>query len=79
MLHHLGEGPGGSGDLARGSKEGRACGWNLLALISVGDVRITTAMEKGGITEVSAVDHYAFELIPGFYGFSRYCTIVTGA
>ena len=71
-------GPGAPGELARGSKEGKACGWNLLALISVGDVRITTAMEQGGISKISSVDHYAFELIPGFYGFSRYCTIVSG-
>lgn len=71
-------GPGSSGRLAQGSREGRACGWNLLALISVGDVRVTTAMRNGGISEVSAIDHYSFELVPGFYGFSRYCTVVHG-
>ena len=72
------KGPGFPGPLARGSKEGRACGWNLLALISVGDVRIQTAMRNGGISDVSSVDSYSFELIPGFYGFSRYCTVVSG-
>ena len=72
------KGPGGSGPLARGSKSGRACGYNILALFSWGDVRITTAMEKGGISEVSSIDYDAFELIPGFYGFSRYCTVVNG-
>jgi hypothetical protein len=72
------KGPGYSGKLARGSREGRACGWNLLALISVGDVRITTAMRNGGISHISAVDYYSFELLPGFYGFSRYCTVVSG-
>ena len=72
------KGPGFPGKLARGSRQGKACGWNLLALISVGDVRIQTAMADAGITEIASVDYYAFELIPLFYGFSRYCTIVTG-
>jgi hypothetical protein len=72
------KGPGFPGPLAYGTREGRACGWNLLALISVGDVRIQTAMRNGGITEISSVDYYSFELAPGFYGFSRYCTVVTG-
>jgi hypothetical protein len=72
------KGPGVPGALAYGTREGRACGWNLLALISVGDVRIQTAMRNGGISEVSSIDYYSFELVPGFYGFSRYCTIVTG-
>ena len=72
------KGPGSSGALARGSKEGKACGYNILALFSWGDVRITTAMENGGISEISSVDYKAFELVPGFYGFSRFCTVVSG-
>jgi len=72
------KGPGQPGELARGSREGRACGWNLLALFSVGDVRVSTAMRNGGISNISSIDYYAFELVPGFYGFSRYCTVVSG-
>ena len=72
------KGPGGSGPLARGTKSGRACGYNILALFTWGDVRITTAIQNGGISEVSSIDYDAFELIPGFYGFSRYCTVVNG-
>jgi len=72
------KGPVVTGSLARGSKSGRACGYNVLALFSWGDVRITTAIENAGISEVSSVDYTAFELIPGFYGFSRYCTVVNG-
>ena len=72
------KGPGGSGSLAKGSKSGKACGYNILALFSWGDVRITTAMTNGGISEVSSIDYDAFELIPGFYGFSRFCTVVNG-
>ena len=72
------QGPGEPGDIARGSKVGKACGWNLLALISVGDVRIETAMKNGGITRVSSVDYEAFQLVPFLYGYGRYCTVVTG-
>jgi len=72
------KGPGAPGELARGSKKGQACGFNILALFSWGDVRIATAMKNGGISEISAVDSKSFELVPGFYGFSRYCTVVSG-
>ncbi len=71
-------GPGAPGPLARGSKTGEACGYNILALFTWGDLRITTAAEQAGITEISSIDHRAFELVPGFYGFSKYCTVVTG-
>lgn len=72
------KGPGSPGPAASGDREGRACGYNILALFSWGDVRTTTAMRNAGITEISSVDSYTFELIPGFYGFSRYCTVVSG-
>ena len=72
------KGPIRPGPLERGSKTGEACGWNLLALISVGDVRVETAMRNGGISQISSVDYRTFELVPGFYGYSRYCTVVTG-
>jgi hypothetical protein len=71
-------GPGRPGPLARGSKQGKACGWNILALFAWGDLRIQTAMRNGGITQISSVDSSAFELLPGFYGVSRYCTVVSG-
>jgi hypothetical protein len=69
--------PGGSSEPA--TKEGRACGWNVLMLFAWGDLRISTAMESAGITQLSAVDSYAFELIPGFYGINHYCTVVSGS
>ena len=71
-------GPVAAGEPGIPTKQGEACGWNLLALISVGDVRITTAMKNGGITKITSVDKRVFELIPGFYGYSRYCTVVNG-
>ena len=67
--------PGGPGI---GTKEGRACGWNILALFTWGDLRITTAMADGGITDITSVDSSAFEFIPGFYGINHYCTVVSG-
>ncbi len=72
------KGPGASGPLPRGDKSGKACGYNILALFTWGDVRITTAAANGEVSEVSSVDYTAFELIPGFYGFSRFCTVVNG-
>jgi hypothetical protein len=71
-------GPGFPGELARGSRVGQACGWNLLALFTWGDVRISTAMRNGGLSKISSVDSKSFELLPGFYGVSRYCTVVSG-
>jgi len=72
------KGPGAPGALARGSKEGQACGYNILSLFAWGDVRIATAMKNGGITQISSADSKSFELVPGFYGFARYCTVVSG-
>jgi hypothetical protein len=64
-------------------KVGKACGWNLLHLVAVGDVRIATAMRDGGITKISSVDYQTNELLTGLSAvlqplFARYCTVVTG-
>ena len=82
LMTHM-KGPGAPGELARGSKEGKACAWNFLALFASGDVRIATAMRDGGITQISFIDYQVFELLPiasayilPIYG--RYCTVVTG-
>ncbi len=77
------KGPGFPGELARGSKVGKACAWNLLYLFAAGDVRIATAMSDGGISKVSSVDYEVFELLPVTSAyvaplFARYCTVVTG-
>jgi hypothetical protein len=72
------KGPGAPGELGQGSKEGQACGYNVLALFSWGDVRIATAMKNGGITKISSVDSKSFQLLPILYGFGRYCTVVSG-
>ncbi len=71
-------GPVAPGWLAEGSKRGEACAYNVLWLFSWGDVRIATAMRNGNMTQISTVDSKSFQLIPFFYGFGRYCTVVTG-
>jgi hypothetical protein len=60
------------------AREGRACAWNVLALVAVGDARISTAMRNGGITRLASVDYANFELVPWYLGFSRFCTVVRG-
>ena len=70
--------PGTPGDEARGSRTGKACAWNLLRLVAMGDVRVATAQENGGITRVSSIDSQTFELIPWWGVFTRYCTVVSG-
>jgi hypothetical protein len=35
-------------------------------------------MKNGGLSKISSVDSKSFELLPGIYGVSRYCTVVSG-
>ncbi len=75
-----------TGPLAEGSKVGRACGWNLLNLVAIGDLRIAKAMKDGGITNianVSAIDLETVEILPvasfvlaPFY--AKVCVVVRG-
>jgi len=62
----------------RAVKRGRACAWNFLALVAIGDMRVSTAMRDGGITRVATVDYESIEAVPYYLGISRYCTIVRG-
>ncbi len=77
------KGPVAPGEIGRGSKVGKACGWNFGGLIAKGDLRIETATKNGGITKISSVDYETTELLPGL-GFvllplwAQYCTVVTG-
>lgn len=57
------------------SKEGKACAGSFLNLIAAGDATVAAAKAKGGITEVSTVDHSA----TSFLGiFAVWCTMVAG-
>ena len=73
------EGPGRSESGAAAARQGRACAWNVLRLVAVGDMRISTAKRNGGISAVSTVDYETFELIPYYGVVSRYCTVVSGS
>ncbi len=65
-------------DSVPSAREGRACAWNVLALVAVGDVRVSTAKRNGGITRVASVEYDSFELVPYWQVYSRYCTVVRG-
>ncbi|HJT21295.1 MAG TPA: TRL-like family protein [Nitrospira sp.] len=57
------------------SKRGESCAKSVLTLFATGDATVTTAKNKGGITQVAAVEHASFNLL-GIY--SSWCTIVKG-
>ncbi len=57
------------------TKQGTACANSYFALVATGDASIAAAKAAGGITEVSAVDHTAKNIL-GIFG--EFCTIVKG-
>lgn len=62
-------------------KTGKACAFNVLQLVGIGDVRASTAAESAGITRFASVESEVFEILPAFgvYKiFGRYCTVVKG-
>jgi hypothetical protein len=58
----------------RGSKEGKACGQNILGLIAKGDMSVETARKNGGISKITSVDKTVKNMIV----VSDVCTIVRG-
>jgi len=60
---------------AEASREGQACMESYVGLIARGDASVQTAMDNGGITEVTSVD-YTVDNVLGIYG--KYCTVVRG-
>lgn len=58
-----------------GTKRGTACGKNILALVSTGDMSIDAAKKNGNITKVSSVDYSQYSIL-GVY--LETCAIVTG-
>lgn len=73
------QGPIAPGRPGSSVREGKACGWNILMLFAWGDLRIETARRNGGVEEIYAIDSEVFSLVPGFYGITRYCTVVSGS
>jgi hypothetical protein len=58
----------------KGTKEGRACGKNILGFYSHGDMSIEKARENGGITKITSVD----KTVKNAVFISDVCTIVRG-
>jgi hypothetical protein len=56
------------------SKEGKACGQNILGIFATGDMSIETAKKNGGITNISAVE----KTVNNKVVISDVCTIVKG-
>lgn len=56
------------------TKEGKACANSYFLIVATGDASIAAAKANGKITEVSAVDHTAKNVL----GFGEWCTIVRG-
>ena len=60
----------------RANKIGKACSYNILGLVAVGDASIDTAKKNGKIKKVSSVDREIFSILI-FYG--QNCTVVKGS
>jgi hypothetical protein len=56
------------------SKEGKACGQNILGIFAMGDMSIETAKKNGGITNISAVE----KTVNNKVVIADVCTIVKG-
>lgn len=59
-------------------KTGRACAFNVLRVVALGDARATTAASNGGITKIASIDSEAFDVLSYWNVYSRYCTVVKG-
>lgn len=68
------QGPLGPAGGESATKKGKSCARVFLALFAWGDASIESAKRKGGIREVTTVDHESFNLI----GFGSFCTVVYG-
>jgi TRL-like protein family len=58
------------------TKEGKACASSILGWVATGDASVTAAKAAGGITNVSAIDHTAHNIL-GIIG--EWCTVVKGS
>ena len=66
---------------AKPLKTGKACGFNVMRIVALGDMRVSTAAQSAGITKIASVDSEVFNLIttPGWLAiYGRYCTVVKG-
>ncbi len=59
-------------------KTGKACVFNVLRVVALGDARITTAAQNGGIKKIASIDSEALDVVSYWNVYSRYCTVVKG-
>jgi|DEB0MinimDraft_10_1074344.scaffolds.fasta_scaffold193916_1 hypothetical protein len=57
-----------------GNKVGKACGKNILGIVSIGDFSIDTARKNGKITQITSID----KTLKGHIFIGEVCTIVRG-
>jgi len=60
-----------------GTKQGKSCATAVLGVAAWGDASIEGAKAKGGVAEVSTIDHET--MIVSKTSFQKYCTTVTGS
>lgn len=58
----------------KATKVGKACGKNVLGIVSMGDISIDTARKNGNISYISSVD----KSVKGHIFIADVCTIVRG-
>ena len=58
----------------KGTKEGRACGKNILGIYAGGDITVDAAKRNGGISTITSVSEEVKNLIV----MSEVCTVVKG-
>lgn len=63
--------------MVRGPKKGMACQKAFVGLAAIGDASITSAAEKGDITNVQSVSYKEQKVLLGIL-YRKNCTIVTG-
>ena len=61
-------------NFSNGTKEGKACGKNILAIVATGDLSVETAKKNGKISNITAVTTEVKNMVI----MSDVCTIVRG-
>lgn len=66
---------GGLGHPTKHKKTGKACSYNILGFLAVGDGSIQAAKTRGGVAVVSHFDKHLYN----FLLFGKACTVVYGS
>ncbi len=69
------KGPVATGTTTRVDSVGKACAYNVLGFIAVGDASIHAAKKDGDIQHIASVNFSSLNIL---YLYGRYCTLVRG-